>query len=89
VYRNCVTPVTLFKVSDDVSEVQIKLENKEKIMVERNDILLLQWHLCLIKADEQISPPSLVSKQTSHFQLMSVGILFNSTLIGIHLCKIL
>ena len=47
--------------------------------VERNDILLWQWHLCLLKADEQISSPSLVSKQTSsHFQLMSVGIPFNS-----------
>ena len=36
----------------------------QKIKVDGNDILLWQWHLCLVKADEQILPLSLVCKQT-------------------------
>ena len=55
-------------------------ENKGE---EKQDSLLCQWPLALITTDEQVSPPSIVSTQnTSHFLLISVGILFNSTSIG-------
>ena len=54
-------------------------------------ILLLidyQWPLCVIASDEQISQPSLVWKQnSSHLHSLCVGILFNCTALGIHLCK--
>ena len=47
-----------------------------------------QWPLCVIASDEQISQPSLVWKQnSSHLHSLCVGILFNCTALGIHLCK--
>ena len=48
----------------------------------------VQWPLCVIASDEQISQPSLVWKQnSSHLHSLCVGILFNCTALGIHLCK--
>ena len=42
----------------------------------------------MIASDEQISQPSLVWKQnSSHLHSLCVGILFNCTALGIHLCK--
>ena len=47
-----------------------------------------QWPSCVITSDDQISPPSLVCKQnSSHLHSFCVGILFNRTALGIHLCK--
>ena len=49
---------------------------------------LWEWPLCVIASDEQISQPSLVWKQnSSHLHSLCVGILFNCTALGIHLCK--
>ena len=47
-----------------------------------------QWPSCMIMSDDQISPPNLVCKQNfSHLHSFCVGILFNRTALGIHLCK--
>ena len=47
-----------------------------------------KWPLCVIASDVQISQPSLVWKQnSSHLHSLCVGILFNCTALGIHLCK--
>ena len=47
-----------------------------------------EWPSCMITSDDQISPPSLVCKQNfSHLHSFCVGILFNRTALGIHLCK--
>ena len=51
-------------------------------------LFVSKWPLCVIASDEQISQPSLVWKQnSSHLHSLCVGILFNCTALGIHLCK--
>ena len=63
----------------------------QKIKVERTDILCFgddpyAWLRQSCKFHHQAS---FLRKNSSHFHWMSVSILFNSTLIGIQLCKIL
>ena len=47
-----------------------------------------ECHLCMITSYEQISPPRLVwKKNSSHLHLLCLVILFNSSAMGIYLCK--